>query len=100
MLRLALTHIRDRQAADDLVQDTWLAALEGVDGFEARSSFRTSFFAILLNKARAPRVTGARSRLPPSPGASSPEIERIYREGVTALVARARADVPSVSLAS
>jgi RNA polymerase sigma-70 factor (ECF subfamily) len=52
LLRLALMHVPSRAIAEEVVQDTWLAALNGIDRFEGRSSLRTWLASILLNKAR------------------------------------------------
>jgi RNA polymerase sigma-70 factor (ECF subfamily) len=52
LLRLALMHVPSRAIAEEVVQDTWLAALDGIDRFEGRSSLRTWLASILLNKAR------------------------------------------------
>jgi RNA polymerase sigma-70 factor (ECF subfamily) len=52
LMRLALMHVPSRSIAEEVVQDTWLAALNGIDGFEGRSSLRTWLASILLNKAR------------------------------------------------
>src|SRR5277367_4890174 len=46
----AITRINDEEQARDLVQDTFLAALEKISGFEGRSSERTWLTAILRNK--------------------------------------------------
>jgi DNA-directed RNA polymerase specialized sigma24 family protein len=52
MLRVALIHTRMRALAEEAVQDTWLAVLQGVDRFEGRSSLRTWVFRILLYTCR------------------------------------------------
>lgn len=59
MLRFAQTFVSSRALAEEVTQDTWLAALRAVDSFEARSSFRTWLFAILANRAR---TTGMREQ--------------------------------------
>ena len=46
----AITRIRDEEHARDLVQETFLAALERVDKFEGKSTERTWLTAILKNK--------------------------------------------------
>lgn len=52
LLRLALIHVGSRAIADEIVQDTWLGVIQGIDRFEGRSSFKTWLFRILVNRAR------------------------------------------------
>lgn len=52
LVRLATTIVGSRAVADEVVQDTWLAVVRGVDRFEGRSSLRTWLFRILVNRAR------------------------------------------------
>ena len=59
--RVARTFVRTPAAADDVVQETWLGVLRGLDGFEGRSSLRTWIFRILVNRARTRAVGDARS---------------------------------------
>ena len=52
LLRLARTFVRDRAVAEEVVQETWLAVLGGIDRFEGRASLKTWIFQILSNRAR------------------------------------------------
>jgi RNA polymerase sigma-70 factor (ECF subfamily) len=61
MLSVALAHVRTRARAEDVVQETWLAVLRGIDRFEGRSSFRTWLFRILVNRAKTHAGREARS---------------------------------------
>jgi RNA polymerase sigma-70 factor (ECF subfamily) len=52
LMRVALMHVASRAVAEDVVADTWLAVIKGIDRFEGRSALRTWIFQILLNIAR------------------------------------------------
>jgi RNA polymerase sigma-70 factor (ECF subfamily) len=52
LMRLVMMHVPSRAIAEEVVQDTWLAVLNGLDRFEGRSSLRTWIASIALNKAR------------------------------------------------
>src|SRR5258707_5351232 len=52
MLRVAQMYVRDRASAEEVVQETWLAVLNGIDRFEGRSSLKTWLFRILTNRAK------------------------------------------------
>jgi len=53
MLRLAESMIFNRAVAEEVVQDTWIGVVRGIDRFEGRSSFKTWLFGILVNRARS-----------------------------------------------
>lgn len=52
LTRLALAHVPSRAVAEEVVQDTWVGVIRGIDRFEGRSALRTWIFQILLNNAR------------------------------------------------
>ena len=59
MIRVAMAYVPTRAAAEEAVQETWIAVLRGVDGFEGRASLKTWIFRILTNVAMR---AGARER--------------------------------------
>jgi RNA polymerase sigma-70 factor, ECF subfamily len=61
MLRLAASFVSTRASAEEVVQDTWLAVLNGIDGFQTRSSVRTWVYRILVNTAKKRGVRERRS---------------------------------------
>jgi RNA polymerase sigma-70 factor, ECF subfamily len=61
LTRLALTFVGERSVAEEVVQDTWVAVLQGLDRFEGRSSLKTWIFRILMNRARTRGAREGRS---------------------------------------
>jgi len=52
MLRVARGYVPSREIAEEVVQETWLALIKGIDNFEGRSSLRTWLFAVMINIAK------------------------------------------------
>lgn len=52
LIRMAMGYVADREAAEEVVQDTWMAVIEGFGRFEGRSSLRTWIFGIMIHKAK------------------------------------------------
>jgi RNA polymerase sigma-70 factor, ECF subfamily len=61
MMHLACALVSSTAVAEEVVQDTWLAVLRGIDGFAGRSSFKTWLLRILVNRARSTGVREHRS---------------------------------------
>lgn len=53
MVRICTGLVRNRATAEEVVQDTWVAVLTGIEGFESRSSLAGWIYAILINKGRS-----------------------------------------------
>lgn len=51
MVRVARTYVPSRAVAEEVVQETWIAVMRGIEGFEGRSSLKTWVFRILANVA-------------------------------------------------
>jgi RNA polymerase sigma-70 factor (ECF subfamily) len=51
LLRVALAYVPSRAVAEEVVQETWIAVMRGIDRFEGRSSLKTWIFRILANVA-------------------------------------------------
>jgi RNA polymerase sigma-70 factor (ECF subfamily) len=80
LLRVARMFVPTAAAAEDVVQETWLAVLNGIDRFEGRSSLKTWIFRILTNTAK---TRGERERrsvpfstLDTEEGGFEPAVER------------------------
>jgi RNA polymerase sigma-70 factor, ECF subfamily len=61
MLALARTFVSTEASAEEVVQDTWLAVITGIDRFEGRSSLRTWVYQILVNTAKKRGVRESRT---------------------------------------
>ena len=61
MLRTARAYVASTEAAEDVVQETWLAVIRGIDGFAGRSSLRTWVYRILVNIAKTHGVKDSRT---------------------------------------
>jgi RNA polymerase sigma-70 factor (ECF subfamily) len=62
MLRVARMHVATKEAAEDVVQETFLGVIQGIDRFEARSSLKTWMFRILVNRAKTRGEREGRTR--------------------------------------
>lgn len=74
MLRVARAHVASREAAEDVVQEAWMAALRGLPAFEGRASLRTWVIGIVFNLARR---HGSREQrhLPVAPLEAGPTVD-------------------------
>ena len=59
LVRVAMSYVPSRTVAEEVVQETWLGVLQGIDRFQERSSLKTWIFRILTNTAM---TRGARER--------------------------------------
>jgi RNA polymerase sigma-70 factor, ECF subfamily len=73
MLRLARSYVSSTAVAEEVVQDTWLGVVRGIDGFAGRSSFKTWLLSILVNRARS---TGVREHRSTAVGDAAPAVDR------------------------
>jgi RNA polymerase sigma-70 factor (ECF subfamily) len=60
LLRVAQVYVPSRAVAEEVIQETWVGVLNGLDRFEGRSSLKTWIFRILTNVAK---TRAARGRL-------------------------------------
>jgi RNA polymerase sigma-70 factor (ECF subfamily) len=88
--RTAISFVGSGATADEVVQETWLAVITGIDRFEGRSSLKTWIYRILMNIARTRGAREARS-VPFSSAAAPVEDpepafspDRFHRRGLAA----------------
>jgi RNA polymerase sigma-70 factor (ECF subfamily) len=85
MMAVAQTYVKSRAVAEEVVQETWVGVLQGLDRFEARSSLKTWILAILVNKAKTRGVRESRtvpfSALAPEGEEAAVEPERFRAAG-------------------
>lgn len=87
MAGVARYYVRSPETAEEVVQDTWVAVIEGLGGFEGRASLKAWIYAVLANKARTRAVRDGRftsfSELDGEAGARAPAIdpERFLPDG-------------------
>lgn len=60
LLRIAEAFLGGTGAAEEVVQDTWVAVLQGLPRFEGRSQLRTWIAKILVNQAKTRRAKDRR----------------------------------------
>jgi len=63
MIRVAQAFVPNRGIAEEVVQETWVGMLRGLDRFEGRASLKTWLYAILINQARS--IAGRERRTVP-----------------------------------
>src|ERR1700693_1556441 len=79
MLRLAMIFIPSQAVAEEVVQETWMGVLHGLDRFEGRSSLKTWIFRILTNRAKTRAQREGRS----VPFSSLPEFtSELHESGI------------------
>src|SRR3954463_16633340 len=73
LMSVALRYVGTRSVAEEVVQETWVGLLRGIDRFEGRSSLKTWIFRILVNTAMS-RSRGER-RCRPFSSLASPDAD-------------------------
>ncbi len=82
LMRVALAFVGSSSAAEEVVQETWLAVVAQLDRFEGRSSLRTWIGTILANRARTRGVRDRRSV--PFSSLTKEEVDPVEPERFTA----------------
>jgi RNA polymerase sigma-70 factor, ECF subfamily len=61
LVNVAMTYVRNRAVAEEVVQETWLGVIRGLERFEGRSSLKTWIFRIAANIAKTRSAREGRS---------------------------------------
>ncbi len=83
MLHVARGYVASKEAAEDVVQDTFLGVITGIGTFEGRASLKTWMFRILVNRAqtRGEREGRIRPFSSVSDGRDDPAVDPARFEG-------------------
>jgi RNA polymerase sigma-70 factor (ECF subfamily) len=84
LVRVAMSFVHDRAIAEEVVQETWLAVIKGLDTFRGESSLKTWIFRILTNRAQSRAIREWRSvpfsSLEGDPSESAVDADRFFDE--------------------
>lgn len=61
LIRFALLFVANREVAEEVVQDTWVAVLNGLSSFQGRSALKSWIFSIVANRAKTRAVREKRT---------------------------------------
>ena len=86
MLRIAMGYVGSRARAEEVVQETWMAVLKGVDRFEGRSSLRPR--VLLLHPGGSRGLDGADESGGLDPLGGAPQPDRCGDRGAASPPAR------------
>src|SRR5512141_811178 len=104
LVRLATLFVTDQAVAEDVVQETWLGVLKGIDRFEGRSSLRTWIYRILTNTAKTRAQRESRSipfaSLGGGDGEAAVDADRFLPAGQWASLPQRWDELPESRLAS
>jgi RNA polymerase sigma-70 factor (ECF subfamily) len=86
MKRIARSYVASDAVAEEVIQETWLAVVTGIERFEGRSALTTWIFSILMNQAKSHSSRERRSLPFSSVGSSEPnrpavDADRFQRDG-------------------
>jgi RNA polymerase sigma-70 factor (ECF subfamily) len=106
LLRLARRYVPSDASAEDVVQETWIGVLHGLERFERRSTFKSWLFRILVYRAKTRGVREHRSvpcaTLDSVDGEEGPTVDPtpFLRESAWASLPRRWQDDPEAALRS
>lgn len=63
LIRMAMRYVANRATAEEVVQETWIAVMSGLNRFEGRSSFHAWICAILIHKAKDRGIREKRQKI-------------------------------------
>lgn len=61
LIRFALLFVANREVAEEVVQDTWVAVLNGLSSFQGRSALKSWIFSIAANRAKTRAIREKRT---------------------------------------